>query len=181
MLAPEYMPYVRVAANLVIFVLFCIKFRGFIEGMVLPYLRSYRQELEQHWFALQEKHLVLVSKKKQLATQFLQQEKQIALLTAKLESWRLVCAHKQQEHENALAERGQAMNRRAARQQHVMAQNKLVADTAKIVMGDVLQNASNQPELFFEQYVGRAAEHLSQVAKKEVTYESPHPKKAKSA
>lgn len=71
----------------VLLVMFVIKARGILKNFVMPHLKGIQQESNEKWFSLQEKHAILIAKKKHMATQFLQQEKQISLLTAKLEAW----------------------------------------------------------------------------------------------
>jgi len=177
----SYWFYIGVATNISFFVLFCIKAYGVCVQYLIPLLEKRRQEINERWFALQEKHLVLVSKKKQLATQFLQQEKQIALLTAKLEAWHLVCTNKQQEREQALAERAQAMNERAALQQYTLAERELVAATVKEVLAGVAQEMQKNTEAAFAQYMSRAKVQLSGVEKKDTLYESSYAKKTEGA
>jgi hypothetical protein len=177
----SYWFYLSVATNVSFFVLFCIKAYGAFVQYVIPLLEKRRHEINERWFALQEKHLVIVSKKKQLATQFLQQEKQIALLTAKLEAWHLVCVNKKQERERAIAERTQAMNERAAIQQHTLAERELVATTVKKVLDEVAQEMRKNTESTFVQYMSRAKIQLSGVEKKDTLYESSYAKKTEGA
>lgn len=181
MQAASYWFFVNVATHGLLFVLFCIKMRGVFVRYIIPYLEKHRQEVDERWFALQEKHLVLVSRKKQLATQFLQQEKQIALLTAKLEAWHLVCSNKQREKEHEIADRAQAMNERAALQQYNLAQAQLVTSTVEAVLANVKNEVSCNTEEIFAHYMARAKAQLSGVEKKDTLYESSYAKKTEGA
>jgi hypothetical protein len=181
MLVDNYGAYFTAAAHGVLFVLFAIKFVGLVKNSLVPLLHDLKNERDQSWLALQEKHWVLVSQKKQLATQFLQQEKQIALLTAKLETWHLVCKHKQQEKEHQIADRAQIMNERAALQQYNCAQRRLIVQSGEQVINEVMSTVSDQADALFVQYMKRAAETLVTMQKKDTVYESPDAKKAKSA
>jgi len=172
--------YLDIATNVSFFVLFCIKAYGAIIKYVIPFLEKRRQETDERWFALQEKHMVLVAKKKQLATQFLQQEKQIALLTAKLEAWHLICSNKQRERERAITEREELMNVRAALQQQMVAKRQLVAQTVEKILKETEQQARQEAELLFPRYMHRAQQQLSTIQKKETLYESSYAKKTES-
>ena len=70
-----------------LFGLLLIKLRTLGKAYIIPMIVSLRKELVSRWYHLQEEHSVVVTKKKQLATQFLRQEKQLALLSSKLETW----------------------------------------------------------------------------------------------
>lgn len=177
----SYWFYIGIATNLSFFVLFCIKAYGAIIKYVIPFLEKRRQESDERWFALQEKHMILVSKKKQLATQFLQQEKQIALLTAKLEAWHLICSNKQRERERIIAEREESMNMRAALQQQAVAQERLVAETVEGILTEALSKAEKEADVLFPQYMSRAQKQLSGVGKKDTLYESSYAKKTEGA
>lgn len=80
---------IRVIFQFCLFILLLIKLRGLLRTHIIPALKNYRQQADEKRFTLQEQHAILITQKKQLATQFLQQEKQLALLTAKLEKWYL--------------------------------------------------------------------------------------------
>jgi len=181
MLVVNYWACITAATHGAIFVLFSIKFWGLIKAKVVPLLRTWKHEQDQEWFALQEKHLVLVAQKKQLATQFLQQEKQIALLTAKLETWHLVCQAKERDRAHKIADRAQAMNERAALQQYNCAQKRLVTQSGEQVIREVLYDVSDKSDELFAQYMKRAQVTLAVVEKKDTLYESSYAKKAKSA
>ncbi len=177
----NYWPYITFATHITLFVLFAIKFLGLVKSWVIPFLQEKKNEKDQEWFALQEKHLVLVAQKKQLATQFLQQEKQIALLTAKLETWHIAANNKQRERENQIADRAQAMNERAALQQYNCAQRRLVVQSGEAVIHEVLKDIVEQHDVLFPQYMQRAQTTLAATEKKDTVYESSYAKKAKSA
>lgn len=181
MLVVNYWSLVTIAAHGTLFVLFSIKFVGLVRSKVVPLLRTWKNQHDQEWFALQEKHLVLVAQKKQLATQFLQQEKQIALLTAKLEAWHLVNKDKERERSHQIADRAQAMNERAALQQYNVAQKKLIVRSGQQVISEVLHDIDLGGDQLFAQYIKRAQEALAVVEKKDTVYESSYAKKAKSA
>ena len=78
---------IKILFQLSLFVLLLIKLRYLTRLYIIPALHNYQQEGNEKRFTLQEQHAILVTQKKQLATQFLQQEKQLALLTSKLEKW----------------------------------------------------------------------------------------------
>jgi len=181
MLAISGWPFLLYAAQLLLFVLFSIKFWGLCSEYVIPFLRKYRDQRNEQWTALQEQHLVLVSRKKQLATQFLQQEKQIALLTAKLESWHVICYYKQKERESLLLDRAQLMNERAAAQQHTAAQARLAAQAGQEIVRMVIESVVQNPEAFSDQYIERGCEQLSHSEKKDAMHESSYAKKTEGA
>lgn len=181
MLAASYSPYFGVAAHLLFFILFCIKMYWLIATYILPFLVKYREQAHERWFSLQEKHLVLVAKKKQLATQFLQQEKQIALLTAKLESWNAICRHKSLDKERGIAARAAAMNERAAMQQYNVARQELVQKTADQVLAQTRDRVVMDADELFAHYLSRAQIELAGVEKKDTLYESSYAKKTESA
>ena len=181
MLAVSYWAIISLATNLMLFVLFSIKFIGIIRSTIIPFLQQSKDESHQKWSLLQEKHLVLVAQKKQLATQFLQQEKQIALLTAKLEVWHLVCKNKEQDRQNKIADRAQAMNERAALQQYNVAQERLIFASGEKIITDVVSDINKNQDQLFIQYAARAQTLLSHVSKKDTVYESAYAKKTESA
>lgn len=80
---------IKILFQLALFVLLIIKVRMLTKKHVIPALKNYQLQTDEKRFTLQEQHAILITQKKQLATQFLQQEKQLALLTAKLEKWYL--------------------------------------------------------------------------------------------
>lgn len=118
-------PYVLWLFYLVSFILFSIKARGLITTYLIPYLKESRQADIEKQFTLEEHNAILIVQKKQLATQFLQQEKQLSLLSAKLEHWYSNWRAHQEEKKAALAQRNreiflklsqQAQNRQDTRQ-----------------------------------------------------------------
>lgn len=169
------------AAQLMLFVLFLIKAWGLLREHVLPRLKEHKQALYQKWMQLQEEHLLLVSQKKQLATQFLQQEKQIALLTAKLESWHLICYHKEKERESLIAERARMINERAAQQQHAAAQVRLASQAGQDLVAMVTESVSRESDVLFDRYLAHATQKLSSIEKKDTVYESFYAKKTEGA
>lgn len=173
--------FVLYAMHGALFILFCIKFWGLCSTYVIPYLKKQKNEKNEQFTALQEQHLVLVSQKKQLATQFLQQEKQIALLTAKLESWHAACHHNEKERENVVSDRAREMNERAALQQHAVAQERLAKETGLRILDLVSQNVEKEAHVIFDQYMQRACAQLSGVEKKDTVYESSYAKKTEGA
>ncbi len=168
-------------AQLALFVLFIIKAWKLLRDQVLPRLKAYRQAVYQKWMQLQEEHLLLVSQKKQLATQFLQQEKQIALLTAKLESWHLICYHKEKERESLIADRARMINERAVQQQHMAAQTRLASQAGQDLVAMVTESVCRDSSVLFDRYVAHAIQKLSTVEKKDTAYESFYAKKTKGA
>lgn len=73
--------------QITLFILFSIKALGVIHSYVIPALSRMKQDAQRRWCTLREQRLVATELKKQLASQFLKQEKQIALLAAKLAAW----------------------------------------------------------------------------------------------
>ncbi|MEI7580430.1 MAG: hypothetical protein WCJ17_01395 [bacterium] len=181
MLETNGIPFLTYAVQLILFFLFLIKAWGLLQDYILPRLREYKQHVYEKWMHLQEEHLLLVSQKKQLATQFLQQEKQIALLTAKLESWHLICYHKEKERENILNDRARLMNERAAVQQHVTAQIRLASQAGQDLVAMVAESVERDAHVLFDQYLVRAVEKLSVIEKKDTVYESSYAKKTEGA
>jgi len=174
-------PLVTYVVQIMLFVLFCMKAWGLLRDHIIPRLREHKQALYEKWMQLQEQHLLLVSQKKQLATQFLQQEKQIALLTAKLESWHLICYHKEKERESMVADRARMMNERAALQQHAVAQTRIASQAGQDLVVMVTEDACRDADILFDQYFERAVEKLSSMEKKDTVYESSYAKKTEGA
>lgn len=181
MLAVNLSSYCGFAAHILFFILFCIKMYWLITEYIIPFLAKHREEASERWFSLQERHLVLVAKKKQLATQFLQQEKQIALLSAKLEAWHFICRNKALEKEREIAARSDAMHERATIQQYTVARRELVKKTAEAVLVDIRSRVTEETEDLFAQYLARAQVELSGVEKKDTLYESSYAKKTEGA
>jgi len=173
--------YLDIAIKLLLFVLFCIKMRWLFAEYILPFLRKQQQETHERWVALQEKHLVLVARKKQLATQFLQQEKQIALLTAKLESWHIVCHNKALERDREISRRAAAIKERALEQNYAEAQGKVLREAVYAVVNEARSESVAEASVLFNSYIKQGLHQLAGVEKKETTYESSYAKNAKSA
>jgi hypothetical protein len=174
-------PVLTLVVQLLLFVLFLVKAWGLLQEYVLPRLREHKQDSYEKWMQLQEEHLLLVSQKKQLATQFLQQEKQIALLTAKLESWHLICYHKEKERESMVADRARIINERAAHQQNAAAQARLAAQAGRDLVSMVTESVQRDTDALFGRYMTAAAGKLASMDKKDTVYESVYTKKTESA
>jgi len=154
--------------RLVLFGLFCIKARGLIIGYLKPFLDKYRHTIDEHWTTLQEQHMVLIAQKKQLATQFLQQEKQIALLTAKLEQWRHACAEKEKARQGVIAQRAVAMNARAALQQHNTAQKEMIRTAGLAIIREETEAATKHADALFDVYIKQGLAVLEKAKKSEM-------------
>lgn len=78
---------VKFCGEIALFALLVIKSVQIVSSRLRPLLKETQKELSHQWVSLHEKHAVLIHKKKNMATLFLQQEKQLALLSARLEEW----------------------------------------------------------------------------------------------
>jgi hypothetical protein len=139
-----------VAFQITLFILFALKFVDLIRTYVIPALQDMRDEVEENWRTLREQRSVADAGKKQKATQFLQQEKQIALLTAKLASWHLIRERKQAERKTAHEERSKAIAARYEEQGQKRAARLMVQAVGEEVITEVeheaLKSARKQDE-----------------------------------
>lgn len=132
--------FINVAFQLTLFILFAIKAYGGIKGHIIPFLRSHQQEENEKWFILQEQHAVLISKKKSLATQFLQQEKQIALLSAKLETWYTAWKNKEKERARFFEEQAQNIANKRTTQERNIANYRAAQATGHALLIKTVEN-----------------------------------------
>lgn len=72
-----------------LFGLLAIKSYQLITKHVIPALKQMQRDAGSHWIRLHEKHSILISKKKDIATLFLHQEKQLSLLSTRISDWQI--------------------------------------------------------------------------------------------
>jgi hypothetical protein len=153
---------VRVIFHLTLFVLLLIKLRGLLRVHIIPALKNYRQQADEKRFTLQEKHAILITQKKQLATQFLQQEKQLALLTTKLEAWYLAWLREQEEKKKEFEARQKKISEEMRMQDKMVAYKRSCRQhTEKILAQTIEQLRSNPNTPQVQQFFARATEKIS--------------------
>lgn len=138
--------FINIAFEAALFILFLIKIRQLVRTIVIPMLHQYQQETNEKWFALQEQHAVLIAKKKHLATLFLQQEKQISLLTAKLETWYKMWQDRQKQQKEFFEQRAQKTAEGQTEQKLRIQEQRAAATAGRAVLEQVVSRLKDQSE-----------------------------------
>lgn len=138
--------FLSIAFEGALFILFLIKIRQLFHTMIVPMLNQHQQQTNEKWFALQEQHAVLIAKKKHLATLFLQQEKQISLLTAKLETWYKMWQDRQAQQKEFFEVRAQETAQRRAEQKLRTLEQRAAAIAGREILNQVASRLKNQSE-----------------------------------
>jgi len=147
--------------HITLFGLLFIKLRNAVNSIIIPYITGYQADLYKKWFSLQKTNAILIKKKKQLATQFLQQEKQIALLATKLETWYASQQEKQKQQKQVFDEQAQKVIERHAQQQAIIRQYKLQQEFCAQTLKELEQHLNigtnkHQKEKFFAASIKQA-------------------------
>lgn len=138
---------VNIAFEATLFVLFLIRGSAMIKNYMIPALKQHQQDINEKWFDLQEQHAVLIANKKQLATQFLQQEKQIALLTSKLETWYKMWENKQQQRKDFFEKQASAIADHQAAQERAIAERRVASQAGQKMIKRALETMTEDAKL----------------------------------
>jgi len=136
-----------------LFGLLVVKLHELAKQYLLPLLVKIQKGITQKWRGLEKEHAIVVVKKKNLATQFLQQEKQLALLSSKLEKWYEAMLIRQNREVELSKKLNKKTDLRYKEQQKRMAEKSIVERTTKNVISDIKKellhkNTAAQKELF---------------------------------
>lgn len=151
-----------------LFCLFLIKAVGLVKAYLVPQLKAAQQESHERMFTLQEKHAILIAKKKQLATQFLQQEKQIALLTAKLEAWYVAWKDTQHKKQQAFDAQARKSMERYAEQDKRVQERRIAGQASKQILANAEKTLQNDLSALHKSFCDHATEKLSPIQKEQV-------------
>lgn len=154
----------NIAFEATLFVLFLIRGSQMLHQYLIPALKRHQQGINEKWFGLQEQHAVLISHKKQLATQFLQQEKQIVLLSSKLETWYKMWEKKQEEKKKFFEKKNKALLKNRIEQENLIAQRRTASQVGRKVLEKTIATLASDPKLA-KQYTGSALKKLAAAGK----------------
>ena len=159
--------FLGIAFQCVLFILFLIRAHQGVRDYIVPLLRQTQQDTNEKWFALQERHAILIARKKQLATQFLQQEKQISLLTAKLETWYKKWQGKQEAQKAFFEEQARKIAAHRTAQEHTVVQRRTAAAVSSRILANVSQTLKKQAPSLQKEYLEHSLEHIERMHNKE--------------
>lgn len=164
--------------------LFLIKAIGMVRQFVVPHLKNVQQESNEKWFSLQEKHAVLIAKKKNMATQFLQQEKQISLLTAKLEAWYAAWKNTQLKRQQTFDDHAKKSVLRQAEQDKRVQEHRAAGRISRQVLAQTEEQLGKDLAALHKSYTTHALEklkHESRIKPGRTPKRRSAPKKTKGA
>lgn len=127
-----------------LFILLSIRLRDLLKKYIIPGLQEYIRDLNKKWLSLQEQNAVLVSKKKSMASLFLQQEKQISLLSSKLHNWYEKWSAKERAQQESYQEQAKRVQELIKKQQANHAYQKQVTALFKEISESAREELINK-------------------------------------
>ena len=159
---------INIAFEATLFVLFLIRGIGMLKQYLIPALKQHQQDINEKRFDLQEQHAILIVNKKQLATQFLQQEKQIALLTAKLETWYKMWENKQKQRKEFFEKQAVAIAAHQTEQEQAIAERHAASEVGRKMVAKMLTTLESDQKLK-KSYNSVALKNLSGLKKRDAS------------